>query len=137
MHASTSSCSPPLVPGTISCGSKRSSAGRKRSQPRLKLASPSVTWWGLKRAPPRISPPLEVRVRVGGEGHLLERGVAALPHAVESEGRVAELLPQRGGEGLARPLLEVARHGNGCDLLATHARLPLRIDSGVGEELGE
>mmetsp|Transcript_14822 Transcript_14822/g.35020 ORF Transcript_14822/g.35020 Transcript_14822/m.35020 type:complete len:253 (-) Transcript_14822:25-783(-) len=43
MHASTSSCSPPLVPGTISCGSKRSSAGRKRSQPRLKLASPSVT----------------------------------------------------------------------------------------------
>mmetsp|Transcript_18302 Transcript_18302/g.45933 ORF Transcript_18302/g.45933 Transcript_18302/m.45933 type:complete len:204 (-) Transcript_18302:1651-2262(-) len=43
MHASTSWCSPLLVPGTISCGSKRSSAGRKRSQPRLKLAPPSVT----------------------------------------------------------------------------------------------
>ena len=50
--------------------------------------------------------------------------VVAAEHVLEREGRAAEVLPQRRRPGLARELLEVARHGDGGDGLAAHARLP-------------
>ena len=83
-----------------------------------------------------VALPAQAEARAA-QRHLLARRVAALEHVVEGEGGAPEVLAEGRREDLARALLEVARDGDRRDLLAAHARLPLRVDARVREELRE